>query len=33
MEESYGQIKQSQEKGKRVVEVSADDIIVERAGN
>ena len=33
MEESYDQIKQNQEKGKRVVEVSGDDIIVEIAGN
>ena len=33
MEESYDQIKQSQEKGKHVVEVSGDDIIVEIAGN
>ena len=33
MEESYDQIKQSQEKGKRVVEVSGDDIIAEIARN
>ena len=33
MEESYDQIKQTQEKGKRVVEVSGEDIIVEIAGN
>ena len=33
MDEIYDQNKQSQEKGKRVVEVSGDDIIVEIAGN
>ena len=33
MEGSYDHIKQSQEKGKRVVEISGDDIIVEIAGN
>ena len=33
MDESYDQIKQSQEKGKRVAEVSGDYIIAEIAGN
>ena len=33
MEESYDEIKQNEEKGKHVVEVSGDDIIVEIAGN
>ena len=33
MNESYDQNKQSQEKGKHMVEVSGDDIIVEIAGN
>ena len=33
MDESYDQNKQSQEKGKHIVEVSGDDIMVEIAGN
>ena len=33
MEKSYDQIKQNQEKGKLVVEISGDNIIVEIAGN